>query len=427
VSRPDRARSVILLAKQPLPGKAKTRLQVRFTPTEAAELAAAALADTVEAVRASRVSRRFLAFDGDPSGWDDGFTLLRQPAGDLATRLAAAFRGAMARAPGQPALLIGMDTPQVPAALLEHSWRGADAMLGLSEDGGFWAIGLRDADPEAVFAGIAMSTDRTGAAQLARLAMLGLSVELLPPLRDVDEPADAEHVADRFPALRFSRRHRELTAARAEQPVGRLFDLLYAGRSVITTDGTGRRGKTFVGDHPRWCRPADPVDELVVLRCEPPVIDIGCGPGRMVTALQQSGRAVLGIDISPAAVALGARDGGQLLRHGYEDPLPGEGRWGTALLLDGNIGIGGDVASMLARCRDLVGAGGLIICEIDPDPHCDETFQLVLAADGHHCAPTPWASIGLIGVQRVATLLDLIVAEEWRTGRRAFVSLRTAA
>ena len=94
-----------------------------------------------------------------------------------------------------------MDTPQVTAALLDTDWEGADAVLGLSEDGGFWAIGLRSADPRSIFAGIPMSTDRTGAAQLARLAALGLSVRLLPPLRDVDLPADAEAVAASYPWL----------------------------------------------------------------------------------------------------------------------------------------------------------------------------------------------------------------------------------
>ncbi|HYI58129.1 MAG TPA: DUF2064 domain-containing protein [Microlunatus sp.] len=423
----DRAQSLILLAKQPVPGRVKTRLQARFSPVESAELAAAALADTVDTVRSSHVRRRFLAFDGDPTGWDDGFTVLHQPDGDLSDRLAAAFRDAMVQAPDEPALLIGMDTPQVTAELLHQSWRGSDAVLGLSEDGGFWAIGLRSVDPEAVFAGIPMSTDRTGAAQLARLGTLGLSVELLPPLRDVDEPADAAHVSDHFPALRFSQRHRQLTAASREQPVERLFDQLYDGGSVISLAGGGsRRSERFVDGYPRWSRSADPVDEMVVLRCEAPVIDIGCGPGRMVAALQQSGRAALGIDISRTAIALGSRRGGQLLHRGHTDPLPGEGRWGTALLLDGNIGIGGDPVSLIGRCCELVGAGGLIICELDPDPACEEVYQLVLSGQRHHSAPTPWVSIGLAGIQRIAVGLDLIMAEEWRAGGRAFVSLRTA-
>ena len=96
------------------------------------------------------------------------------------------------------------------------------------------------------------------------------------------------------------------------------------------------------------------------------------------------------------------------------------------MLLDGNIGIGGDAGALIGRCCELVGAGGLIICELDPDPACQESYQLVLSDQRHHSTPTPWVSIGLAGIQRIARRLDLIIAEEWRAGGRAFVSLRTA-
>jgi rSAM/selenodomain-associated transferase 1 len=439
----DGPQTIIVLAKQPRPGRVKTRLQSRFSPEEASELAAAALTDTLRAVRRSAAPRRVLAWDGDPFGWDAGFDVVQQPDGDLGTRLAAAFAAAMAEAPGAPVLLIGMDTPQVPTALLDRPWHGADAVLGLSEDGGFWAIGLRSVDPYAVFAGIPMSTDRTAAAQLARLSALGLSVELLPPLRDVDEPADAEWVADHHPQLAFAERHTELVARRQRQSVDRLFDELYAGRPVRSRTspvaaggvGSGAAGPTtagpsteeFVDGRHRWLRPADPVDAMVVSRCEPPVIDIGCGPGRMVAALQRSGRAVLGIDISKSAVEIGVREGGQILRRDLVDQLPGEGRWGTALLLDGNVGIGGDVPALLLRCRDLVGPGGLIICETDPDPDRDDRYDLVLT-DAQRCSePMAWVSLGIRSLQGIAATLDLILVEEWQAGGRAFVSLRTAS
>jgi hypothetical protein len=181
-----------------------------------------------------------------------------------------------------------MDTPQVEPSLLEHRWGRADAVLGLSDDGGFWAIGLRDADPYAVFDGIEMSTDRTGAIQFARLLDLNLSVQLLPPLRDIDEPADAEVVANRHPQLRFSRRYQALVAECHEQPMDRMFDGLYAG-SKVRSRSAARDGSGLVLDGARWSSLADPVDQVVVSRCEPPVIDVGCGPGRMVRALQQSG------------------------------------------------------------------------------------------------------------------------------------------
>ncbi len=428
--RSDGADVVVVIAKEPRPGRVKTRLQAGFTADEAASLAAAALADTLTVVRVSRARRRVLAWDGDPTGWRDGFELVAQPPGDLGARLAAAFGAAAGDDPERSVLLVGMDTPQLTAELLDRSWHGADAVLGLSEDGGFWAIGLRgigsrgSVDPRAVFDGIPMSTTRTGAAQLARLAALGLTVELLPPLRDIDEPADAEYVADRHPELRFSRRYAELMAGRCRQPVDRLFDELYAG-GPVSSSAAGASPAGFEAGLPRWVAAADSVDAMVVSRCVPPVIDLGCGPGRIVGALQRSGRAVLGVDISRAAVALATRDGGQILRRDVAAELPGEGRWGTALLLDGNIGIGGDVAALLDRCRRLVGPGGLIICELDPDPERADRAELVLAGSANRSAELPWSRIGLRRVQSVAVGLDLIMVEEWRAGGRAFVSLRT--
>ncbi|HEY5981813.1 MAG TPA: DUF2064 domain-containing protein [Microlunatus sp.] len=422
------ADTVLVLAKQPAPGRAKTRLQAAFTPVETATLAAAALDDTLAAVRSSRVRRRVLVFDGDPTGWDDGLEVVPQRPGDLAERLAAAFEDVGGTHPAERVLLIGMDTPQVTPELLESSWGSADALLGLSEDGGFWAIGLRGVDPASVFAGIEMSTDRTGAAQLGRLIDLGLAVALLPPLRDVDVPADADCVADRWPELSFSRRHRELTGARPRQPTDRLFDDLYRGAEVVVQNASGEAAEaTLEVDLGRWTRAADHVDEMVVARCEAPVLDVGCGPGRMVAALQRSGRAALGIDISAVAVAVGRRAGGQVLRRDLALPLAGEGRWGTALLLDGNIGIGGDVARLLRRCCQIVGGGGLIICEIDTDPDRDDAYAVVLSRPGRQSDPVPWAAIGVRPLLRVAAALDLIVTEVWDAEHRSFVALRTAS
>ena len=147
----------------------------------------------------------------------------------------------------------------------------------------------------------------------------------------------------------------------------------------------------------------------------------------MVAALQRSGRAALGIDISAVAVAVGRRAGGQVLRRDLALPLAGEGRWGTALLLDGNIGIGGDVPALLRRCRQIVGGGGLIIGEIDTEPERDETYEVVLSRPGCRSAPVPWAAIGIRRLTGVAAALDLIVTEVWEADRRSFVALRTAS
>jgi glycosyltransferase A (GT-A) superfamily protein (DUF2064 family)/SAM-dependent methyltransferase len=422
----DHAGTVIVLAKEPVPGRVKTRLQSEFSAIEAAQLAAAAIEDTVAAVRASSATRRILAWEGKQARWQRGFQIVGQPSGTLNLRLAAAFATAVTEPTDEPALLIGMDTPQVTAQLLDTDWEGADAVLGLSEDGGFWAIGLRHGYPAGLFEGIPMSTSRTGSAQLARLFDLGMTVKLLPPLRDVDQPTDAEEVARHFPWLVFSRRYRELTSQRAYQPCDRLFDAAYAG---ITT--TSNATKTLSGeqgalplDISRWSGPADAVDLVVVARCEPPVIDLGCGPGRMVQALSESGRPALGVDMSSVAVEMSMTRGGLALRRRIDEPLPAEGRWGTALLMDTNIGLGGDVVALLARCVDLVIPGGLIICEVDRVPDRHEVHSVVLQTRDVASAPLPWARIGAAALMRVATSLDLLLVEEWISGDRAFVALR---
>jgi rSAM/selenodomain-associated transferase 1 len=415
----DRPATLVVLAKEPVPGRVKTRLQPDFTAREAAGLAGCAIEDTLHAVRASRATRKVLAWDGDPRNKRNEFEIVAQPSGSLNDRLVAAFATMLAHGP-TPVLLIGMDTPQVTAPLLDTDWEGADAVLGLSEDGGFWAIGLRRGDPQEVFDGIPMSTDRTGAAQLARLHHLGRSVRLLPPLRDVDTAADADHVSRRYPWLSFSRRHRELVDGRAEQTAEQLFDRVFSGggASVCSTVDA------LDLDVARWSGDADVVDLMVVSRCEPPVVDLGCGPGRMVVALARSGRPALGVDLSAEAVATTMQRGGLALHRRVDDPLPGEGRWGTALLVDSNIGMGGDLDALLRRCRDLVTAGGLVICEVDATPDRDEVHAVVLAGDGRTSVPLPWGRVGAATLARSAASLDLRVAEEWSAGGRVFVTLR---
>jgi glycosyltransferase A (GT-A) superfamily protein (DUF2064 family)/SAM-dependent methyltransferase len=423
----DHAGTVIVLAKEPLPGRVKTRLQPAFTASEAARLAVAALEDTVASLRRCAATRRILAWEGDRASWQEGLEVIDQPAGPLNLRLTAAFAAALSESMDEPALLIGMDTPQVTAQLLDSDWEGADAVLGLSEDGGFWAIGLRYGHPPGLFDGIPMSTSRTGSAQLARLFDSGLSVKLLPPLRDVDRPEDAESVATQFPGLVFSRTYAALMSGRRRQPSHRLFDAAYTG---MTTVSNLRRARVD-GESPlpldiaRWSGAADAVDMLVVARCEPPVIDLGCGPGRMVQALTESGRPALGVDMSSVAVELSKARGGMALRRRIDEPLPAEGRWGTVLLMDTNVGLGGDVAALLARCMRLVLPGGLIICEVDPIPGRHEVHTVILRTQRTTSLPMRWSRVGASALLEVATLLDLLLVEEWTSGVRAFVALRS--
>ena len=426
------ADTVLVLAKQPLPGRVKTRLTPAFTPAEAAALAAAALSDTLHAVRAGRPSRRLLAWAGDPAGWDAGFAVVPQPAGDLNARLTAAFAAAhdgATNGPADRALLVGMDTPQLRPDDLGVDWDGADAVLGLSEDGGFWAVGLTAGHPAGIFAGVPMSTDRTGAAQLARLLDLGLTVKLLRPLLDVDEPADAEAVAMAYPDLEFAGCWRRLVGDRPAQPADRLFDRLYTrgpDRGWSTVDGTADDEHTLVLDVDRWFAEPDAADGTVLLRCRPPVLDLGCGPGRMVRALIGSGQAALGVDISAVAVDVCCAAGAPALRRRITDRLPAEGRWTTALLLDGSLGIGGDVRALLDRCRQLLGPHGMVLCEVDPDGGRHQVRQIVLRSGAESSPPLPWARVGADELVRLAYTVGLEVDEQWTSHGRAFVALRSA-
>ncbi|MFF4269521.1 DUF2064 domain-containing protein [Streptomyces sp. NPDC001536] len=200
--------TLLVIAKEPLPGRVKTRLTPPFTPQEAAALAQAALTDTLRTVAATPASRRVLVLDGTPGPWlPPGFDVVRQCAGGLDERLADAFAGA-----DGPALLIGMDTPQVTSALLTVDFADCDAYFGPAEDGGFWALGLAEPDP-ALLLGVPMSTPVTGALQRERLVSAGLRVRDLPRLRDVDTAADARAVAALAPHGRFAARLARCTAA----------------------------------------------------------------------------------------------------------------------------------------------------------------------------------------------------------------------
>ncbi|MGW4624950.1 class I SAM-dependent methyltransferase [Streptomyces rubiginosohelvolus] len=190
-------------------------------------------------------------------------------------------------------------------------------------------------------------------------------------------------------------------------------------------------------DVERWCSDAGSADLSALHRCEGPVLDIGCGPGRLVAELTSLGHRALGIDVSEAAVARTRGLGGAALLRSVFDPLPGEGRWGTLLLLDGNIGIGGDPAALLARAADLLGVGGLLIAETAP-VDVDERVRVRLddgrggppgesspaTVCGAAAEPFPWARIGTPALLRHARAFGWRTADQWGAEGRTFVSLR---
>lgn len=175
----------------------------------------------------------------------------------------------------------------------------------------------------------------------------------------------------------------------------------------------------------RWCAEADAADLEVLRRCEGAVLDVGCGPGRLVAALSSRGRRVLGIDVSEAAVARTTELGGQALRRSVFEPLPGEGRWGTALLIDGNLGIGGDPQALLGRMSQLLVPGGLLIAETVPGPDVDERVSVhVTDTRGAAGAPFPWARLGTPALLRHAGRAGWRAVGQWAAGGRSFVALR---
>lgn len=173
----------------------------------------------------------------------------------------------------------------------------------------------------------------------------------------------------------------------------------------------------------RWCARADAVDRDVLDRCEGTVLDVGCGPGRLVAELAARGRAVLGVDVSEAAVDHTVRLGGQALRRSVFEPLPAEGRWGTVLLMDGNIGIGGDPRALLRRVAGLLRPGGLLIAETAPVDVDERVHVRITDARSAVGAPFPWARLGtpaLLGHAR-----GWRPAAQWTAGGRRFAALRT--
>ena len=197
---------VLVVAKAPVPGQAKTRLAASVGDRAAADIAAAALLDTLDAVAAANVQSRVVALDGDLDGASAGdeirssladFTVVPQRGANFADRLANAHIDAAEAAGGLPVLQIGMDTPQVTDELIGDCARdllAADAVLGLARDGGWWVLGVTEATMADCLRAIPMSRSDTGAVTLAALGHTGANVSLVPTLADVDTVDDIDLV-----------------------------------------------------------------------------------------------------------------------------------------------------------------------------------------------------------------------------------------
>jgi glycosyltransferase A (GT-A) superfamily protein (DUF2064 family) len=198
--------TVLIVAKAPVPGLAKTRLAADVGDDRAAEIAAAALLDTLDAVAATPVRSRIVAMTGDLDKAASraeiterlsAFTVIEQRGDDFAERLVNAHGDAAVLGGGLPVTQIGMDTPQVSPDLLgdcASQLLEAPAVLGMAYDGGWWVLGLTAPTMATALRGVPMSRPETGVLTLKALRDADVDVKLCHWLADVDTVGDIEQV-----------------------------------------------------------------------------------------------------------------------------------------------------------------------------------------------------------------------------------------
>jgi SAM-dependent methyltransferase len=160
-----------------------------------------------------------------------------------------------------------------------------------------------------------------------------------------------------------------------------------------------------------WLGHTSAADDAIAAALDGPVLDVGCGPGRLLQELNRLGVAAMGVDVSPDAVRIARSRGGRAVTGSVFDDVPGAGEWATALLLDGNIGIGGDPAALLVRVRSLLRPGGAAVVEVEPDGVPVARWRVRLEHAGTVSDWFWWARVGLDGLPDVAADAGLAIAD----------------
>ena len=173
----------------------------------------------------------------------------------------------------------------------------------------------------------------------------------------------------------------------------------------------------------RWLGPVDAADAEVLELAEPPVIDLGCGPGRHAAALRAGGTAALGVDLSPVAISIARRRGAAVVLGDLFTGVPDAGRWRTALLLDGNVGIGGAPEALLRRTRELLSPCGSALVELDAPGAPTYRTRVRIEAPGVVSDWFAWARVGVDGIEALAHAAGLSAGEPFRAGARWFARL----
>lgn len=173
----------------------------------------------------------------------------------------------------------------------------------------------------------------------------------------------------------------------------------------------------------RWMSEPSAAEKQVLGRAPGPVLDVGCGPGRHVLALARSGRLALGVDASPSAVDIARRKGAPVLLRSIFERVPAAGRWGSALLLDGNIGIGGNPPALLWRISGLLRSGGRVLVEVEPPGVKSRALRARLESDQGITGEFPWAQVGADGVRALASRAGFRHDELWGAEGRWFANL----